>query len=63
VEARRSEWSSARFRAGGVGGVCTEVVVLEAVAVALEEEDLGVVDEPADHRCGRVVANISHLMC
>lgn len=43
--------------------MCTEVVVLEAVAVALEEEDLGVVDEPADHRCGRVVANISHLMC
>jgi len=29
-----------------------EVVVLEAVAVALEAEDLGVVDGPVDHRDG-----------
>ena len=36
---------------GGVAGLAGEVVVLEAVAVALEGEDLGVVDEPVDH-CG-----------
>ena len=33
---------------GGAG----EVAVFEAVAVAFEGEDLGVVDEPVDHRGG-----------
>jgi len=36
----------------GVGWWGCEVMVLEAVAVALEGEDLGVVDEPVDHRGG-----------
>jgi hypothetical protein len=34
-----------------LGGQGAEVVVLQAVAVALEGEDLSVVDEPVD-RCG-----------
>ena len=33
------------------GGAC-EVAVFEAVAVAFEGEDLGVVNEPVDHRGG-----------
>jgi len=33
-------------------GSGAEVFVLEPVAVALEGEDLGVVDEAVDHRCG-----------
>ena len=35
---------------GGRGG--SEVAVFEAVAVAFEAEDLGVVDETVDHRGG-----------
>ncbi len=35
---------------GGDAGV--EVLAAEAVAVAFEGEDLGVVDEPVDHRGG-----------
>ena len=34
------------------GWVGAEVAVLQPVAVALEGEDLGVVDEPVDHRSG-----------
>src|SRR6266487_7077648 len=34
------------------GWAAAEVAVAEAVAVALEGEDLGVVDEPVDHRGG-----------
>jgi hypothetical protein len=42
-----------RGSVGGWGGWWgVEVVVLEAVAVSLEGEDLGVVDEPVDHCCG-----------
>ena len=38
---------------GGVrAGAGSEVSVFEAVAVAFEGEDLGVVDEPVDHRGG-----------
>jgi hypothetical protein len=32
--------------------VGSEVLAAEAVAVALEGEDVGVVDEPVDHRGG-----------
>jgi hypothetical protein len=32
--------------------VGSEVLAFEAVAVALEAEDVGVVDEPVDHCCG-----------
>ena len=40
-------------RAGSVFGRRSgEVAVFEAVAVAFEGEDLGVVDEPVDHRGG-----------
>jgi hypothetical protein len=36
-----------------VGGwAAAEVAVTQAVAVALQAEDLGVVDEPVDHRRG-----------
>jgi len=38
-----------------LAGCAAEVAVLEAVAVALEGEDLGVVDEPVDHRDRDVV--------
>ena len=34
------------------GGGSGEVAVFEAVAVAFEGEDFGVVDEPVDHRGG-----------
>jgi hypothetical protein len=34
------------------GWAAAEVAVAEAVAVALEREDLGVVDEPVDHGGG-----------
>jgi hypothetical protein len=37
-----------------VRGRAPEVLVAQAVAVALEGEDLGVVDEPVDHGCGDV---------
>ena len=38
---------------GGSGGWWAgEVAVFEAVAVAFEREDLGVVNEPVDHRGG-----------
>src|SRR5690348_11554520 len=40
---------------GGFGGSAwwgSEVAVFESVAVAFEAEDLGVVDEPVDHRGG-----------
>ena len=43
------------FVAGGSaasGGAGVEVFAAEAVAVAFEAEDLGVVDEPVDHRGG-----------
>ena len=48
------DWSAGfgRLSAGGAG----EVAVFEAVAVALEREDLGVVDEAVDHRGGDDVA-------
>ncbi len=36
---------------GGVGAG-SEVAVFEAVAVAFERDDFGVVDEPVDHRGG-----------
>jgi hypothetical protein len=43
-------------RSGGFGGVggggSGEVAVFEAATVALEREDLGVVDEAVDHRGG-----------
>src|SRR6266566_7073000 len=62
-EARRSERPPARSTARGsgrFGGWCrssAEVVVFEAVAVALERDQLGVVDEAVDHRgSGGVVA-------
>src|SRR5215207_1260020 len=42
---------SGRFGGSG-GGWAGEVAVFEAVAVAFEREDLGVVDEPVDHRGG-----------
>jgi hypothetical protein len=46
-----------RARTAGVGSVfgrrgAREVAVFEAVAVAFEGEDLGVVDEAVDHRGG-----------
>jgi hypothetical protein len=34
------------------GGAGAEVAVFEAVAVAFEADQLGVVDEPVDHRDG-----------
>ena len=37
---------------GLAAGARAEVAVLEPVAVAFEAEDLGVVDEPVDHRGG-----------
>ena len=37
---------------GPAAGLGSEVAVLEAVAVAFEAEDLGVMDEPVDHRGG-----------
>jgi hypothetical protein len=37
---------------GALAGWAAEVAVLQAVAVALEGEDFGVVDEPVDHRDG-----------
>jgi hypothetical protein len=37
---------------GGAAGAGSEVAVFEAVGVAFEAEDLGVVDEPVDHRGG-----------
>jgi hypothetical protein len=43
-------WSGGFGLAGG--WAAAEVAVAEAVAVALEGEDLGVVDEPVDHRGG-----------
>ena len=45
---------AARAGQGGRPGVWAgpEVAVFEAVAVAFEAEDLGVVDEPVDHRGG-----------
>src|SRR5688572_24634314 len=43
------DWSG---RFGGLGRAGAEVVVLEAVGIALEREDLGVVDESVDHRSG-----------
>ena len=50
---------AAGFGSGDFGGLATgartEVAVLEPVAVALEAEDLGVVDETVDHRGGRHV--------
>ena len=49
--ASRSGARRARVIRGGVGG-SGEVAVFEAVAVAFEREDLGVVDEPVDHRGG-----------
>jgi hypothetical protein len=43
-------------RSGDFGAVSAgagpEVAVLEAVAVAFEAEDLGVMDQPVDHRGG-----------
>ena len=43
-------WSGGFGLAGG--WAAAEVAVAEPVAVALEREDLGVVDEPVDHRGG-----------
>lgn len=37
---------------GGAGGAGVEVFASEPVAVAFEGEDLGVVDQPVDHRGG-----------
>src|SRR3954447_13678238 len=45
IAARRRRWWSVVWGAG-------EVAVFEAVAVAFEGEDLGVVDEPVDHGGG-----------
>jgi hypothetical protein len=36
----------------GGRGDAAEVAVFEAVAVALERDDVGVVDEAVDHGCG-----------
>lgn len=57
---RGEPWASAGNAGGRVcsGGVCwgcwaaAEVLAAEAVAVTLEAEDVGVVDEPVDHGCG-----------
>ena len=58
-EARRASRSGAR-RASVCGGRPSEVAVVEAVAVAFEGEDLGMVDKAVDHRGGNdVVAEIS----
>jgi hypothetical protein len=35
-----------------VAGRADEVAVFEAVGIALERDDFGVVDEAVDHRCG-----------
>ena len=43
---------AARDQSSGVGVASGEVAVFEAVAVAFEGEDLGVVNEPVDHRGG-----------
>jgi hypothetical protein len=43
-------WSS--WFLGGGRGDAAEVSVLEPVGVALEGDDVGVVDEPVDHGCG-----------
>ena len=64
AKARRAEPERprrARRAVGSVFGRCAgEVAVFEAVAIALEGEDLGVVDEAVDHGCGDgVVAEIS----
>ena len=40
------------MRARSVVGGAGEVAVFEAVGVAFEREDLGVVNEPVDHRGG-----------
>jgi hypothetical protein len=40
---------SRRLGVAAGGGDAAEVTVLEPVAVALEGDDLGVVDEPVDH--------------
>src|SRR5947209_20290087 len=44
------------YRSGGFGGPAadlrSEVAVLEPVGIAFEAEDLGVMDEPVDHRGG-----------
>jgi hypothetical protein len=44
------------YGSGGFGGPAaelrSEVAVLEPVGIAFEAEDLGVVDEPVDHRGG-----------
>jgi hypothetical protein len=44
-----TDWSGGFGLAGG--WAAAEVAVAEPVAVALQAEDLGVVDEPVDH-CG-----------
>ena len=51
--------------AGFAADAGVEVAVPEPVAVALEAEDLGVVDEPVDHRGGgHVVAeDLAPLNC
>jgi hypothetical protein len=53
-------WSS--WFLGGGRGDAAEVSVFEAVGVAFEGDDVGVVDEPVDHGCGDdVVAVIPGL--
>jgi hypothetical protein len=49
------------YRSGGLGGPAaelrSEVAVLEPVGIAFEAEDLGVMDQPIDHRgSGHVIA-------
>jgi hypothetical protein len=45
------DWLAIRFRARG-GWAAAEVALAQALAVAFEREDFGVVDEPVDHRGG-----------
>ena len=52
-ELAATDWSP---EFGGLGGWRgAEVLVLEPVGIAFEVEDLGVVDEPIDHRGGNDV--------
>jgi hypothetical protein len=46
-----------------LGGAASEIAVLEAVAVSLEGEDLGVVGELVDHRDGDglIAKDLAHV--
>ena len=48
------DWLAIRFGLAG-GWAAAEVALAQALAVAFEREDFGVVDEPVDHRGGDLV--------